>query len=395
MRIQRIPWRSMLALGLGTLLTACGGDADPSGAPPTGASLAPSTGASADPTNTNDPSAPAAGFAAGAVVVVIADSLRVREAAGTTAGTTAGLELGAVLKLEEGPVAADGFDWYRVTGLDGTAGWVAAGDEADAWLASVSGMSAARVLELEYGCDVVGPVRMPATTILEDGTVIANGPGGTALEVARLSAAGLATIQSDVVELPALQRSADYTPTPLPGAEPPGHGACQYRITIGPDPEPIVVSSIGWFGDEEEAEFYEPSPERRVLDAVANNLIEIRSVLDDSMWVDDRALPYVATSYALWLTPEAISAPNSAVPFEDLGFGRPWHEVGEPHGDGRCALVPPEVAFDVIRALRAGGQEAGLDRLGGGLATDAGEGIGLLMAPQTPLGRPACDDANF
>lgn len=389
MSLHRSLWRATLVIGPCAVLAACGADAIPSTPLPS------TTTSASDDVTPSSTAGASSDFAAGSVVQVVADELRIRPQPGTAGEATDSLERGAVVRIEEGPTDADGYAWYRVVGLDGEAGWVAAGDASDAWLGSTPTSSAGRLIELDYGCDVLGPVRMPTTTIFDDGTVIATVPGGGTLELARLTTGGLATIRADLIDLPALQRSAEYVPVPLPGAEPPGHGACHYRFTVGPDPDPIVVRSISWFGDEEEREFYEPSPERRILDAVAANLIAVRSVLDDALWVDNRGLPYVGTEYTLWLTTAGGARPQATVEYEDLGLASPWRELGDARGEGRCAVVSIATAFRVVAALRAGGYEAGLDGLSSGDARDAEEGIGLLMAPRTPLGRPACDDANF
>lgn len=400
---MRHPSLVITAIALGALFGACGAVPDglpsaagtPAEAPTPGPSVVASDGA--------DPGSPAPSEAPslitlpeGSIAVVVADELRVRASPGTDGEAIAGLLRGDPVRIIDGPEEMDAHRWYRVETLDGATGWAAAGDETDAWLTRSSTSSAGRLLEFEYGCDVTGPLRMPATTILEDGTVISTAPRGSTIEIAGLSADGIAAIHDDVLSLPALRVSADYTPVLRPDAgEAPGHGACLYRFTVGPDPDPIVVSSISWFGDEEEAAFYEPSPERRILDAIAQNLIAIRTVLHDSQWVDPRGLPYTAAEYTLWLLPQSPSAPDSPVPIQALGLGGAWDEIGEPHADGRCAVIPLDAAFEAVRQLRASGQGADLSAATFGVALDQGRAIGLILAPRTPLGRPSCEDRNL
>ena len=60
-------------------------------------------------------------------------SLRVRSAALTSGEVVGSLEGGAVVAIDEGPVCADGYNWYSVSN-DEISGWTAEGASGDYWL---------------------------------------------------------------------------------------------------------------------------------------------------------------------------------------------------------------------------------------------------------------------
>ncbi|HEV2528787.1 MAG TPA: SH3 domain-containing protein [Thermomicrobiales bacterium] len=63
------------------------------------------------------------GFAVGTVVAVNVPSVNIRSGAGTSFPVNSTAAQGTQLTIAEGPVAASGYNWYRVTG--GATGWVA------------------------------------------------------------------------------------------------------------------------------------------------------------------------------------------------------------------------------------------------------------------------------
>jgi hypothetical protein len=72
-----------------------------------------------------------------AVVTKAGDGLRVRTAPGVGADSKKLeplLPSGARMLVVDGPVAADGYDWYEVRVEDGLFGWVAAGKQDEAWI---------------------------------------------------------------------------------------------------------------------------------------------------------------------------------------------------------------------------------------------------------------------
>ena len=131
---------------------------------------------SAVPTSTPSPSpspTPNLGavpaFSAGGLVTTAIDGLRVRQRPGLDSNVVAGLlPLGAELQVVMGPIPSDELGWYLVTDADPAdpefgEGWIAAGFEPDAWLAS-TGESAGRTPYLASfaftGDAENGPVRI-------------------------------------------------------------------------------------------------------------------------------------------------------------------------------------------------------------------------------------------
>ena len=326
--------------------------------------------------------------------MVVSDELRMRAAPGTDADLVATLAHGSIVRLESEPVEADGYTWVEVADLTGHQGWAADGDGTDPWLAEVAELSnATPILTLQYGCDVVPPVNPPASTVLDDGWVLTTqrvAEGGWI--VRRLSPSGLDTIRADVLGSPYLQASGSFEPQRLPGAEPPGHGACLYTFTISTGGAPIVVESIGWFGDEEEAQFYAPSPERKALDGIARNLIAIDDILPTDAW-EGRALPYIAQEYVLAIGVGTEPAPEGTPTIDPatLGLGD-LDAFGSAHGVGRCGVLTRAQAFEVARVLNAGGvSSVRLDHFTyQSFLIDDGF-VGIQMFPRFPGGMPDCE----
>ena len=375
------------------ILAACGSGAGTPSASPSVAEIpspSPETSEGSD-----EPSASPSPPSTATILRVVADALQVRAEPGTDADAIGSLARDAVVRVESGPVDADGFTWYEVVDLSGQGGWIADGDGTDAWLASAAEDGDETVLlSFSYGCDVTGPVMYPATTITEGGRVILGYGQPSGMTVGQLSESGMAHIRENVLEHPYLQASGEYTAEPRPGAgDPPGHGACLYDFTLPTDAEPIIVEAVSWFGDQEEAEFWQPSPQRKALTDVANNLIMIGEVLGKDAWEEPPAQPYFAPEYVLWVGEGEGAAPDGigSIDASALGLGA-LDAYGEPAGSGRCAIVPIADAFEVLRVLN---QPAGEDM---GLATIAFPSFGtdqtwysLVMIGQTPDGQPGCD----
>lgn len=378
------------------LLTACGTSPQPTSSVAPGTSPAqggPSTG-------TAVPSAPAEGsIGPSSVLQVVADDLRLRAEPNTTAALVAAMPRGHVTRVESGPVEADGFRWWELVDADGVTGWAADGDGADPWLASAGGTAAEPLLRLSYGCDVTGPIRAPATTILADGTVILAEAGFDPGDLApptwltgRLSTAGIEHVRQNLLGSPYLQASAEYAAEPLPEAEPPGHGACLYEFTVGDDE--VVVAATGWFGDEEEAAFWQPSPERKTLTEFAESLISLDDVLADSLWATPPTLPYLPMRYSVVRTESPAAEPlPSGVP--RLGEDPIVSILADPHAEtqiGPCWDVELTTAFDLASTLTGTLPAWPFQGVGGAAYVVDGTHFGLTVVPQTPVGEPSCAD---
>lgn len=392
MRGGRRGLASVLSTSVLLVVSACGAPVVPSVTPsdaPTGSAAEPSGPGNSTASSPPASDAPAPGSFS--TVMVAADEVRLREVPGTDGEVVDGLAWGAVASVLEGPTEADGFTWYRLEADDGATGWAAAGDAEDDWLVPVVvPTGGGRLIELSSVCDVVGPVVAPDTTILHDGLVVSTTLNGSWV-AGVLSAEGMRSLEDEILANPYLQQEGDYVPVPKPGAEPPGHGACTYTFRVGPSDDPLTVTSVMYFGDPEETEFYQPAPERKVLTQIAQSLADIESVLPASAWAVE-PLPYVANDYLAWLLVEPGPMEGPFIEFGDLGIDGSASDFGEPvQGASRCGVLSRDAATRVHAGLRTTGVEAGLDRFGGGPMRDGDDRYTLLMVPRTPLGVPNCD----
>jgi len=376
-------------------LAACGGPS------PTGSSGTTSPQPSA--TESGKPPAPSGsettGHPVGTLTMVVADELRMRDAPGTGAELVAGLERGDVVEIVSGPVDADEFRWYEARDIAGNQGWLADGDGSDAWLSTLPGWGEGDpLLSFEYGCDVTGPFQGPSTLIFGDGRVLHNVGGAGEWRIRTLAADGLARVQSDLLGSPHLQASAEYRPVGRADAgEPPGHGLCLFTFTIANEGEPIEVTSVSWFGDAEEAEFYEPSPERKALDAIARNLMDINSVLGEASWEPAGWLPLIPNEYLLGIGPGQGPPPDEIVVVEPeaLGLGD-LETFGEPSGGGRCGVIAREQAFALARALNTAGAEPNVPLTASvSMAFQTDDGWAYVSLYPLVPGSPACEAVGF
>jgi hypothetical protein len=380
-------------------LSACFGEGASPAAPTSPSTVAPSaispsqspSGSTVATPEASDPTA-----AAGELVQVSADVLRVRAQPGVDSALVGALERGAVARVESGPVDADGFRWLEVVDIMGLTGWAADGDDTDAWLSAIPDVTTGSpILTLEAACDVVGPVNPPRTTIMDDGWVIATETSDAYQWVIRqLSAEGLAEVRHDVLGSPYLQASATHRPEPLPGAEPPGHGACEYVFTIPrADAGPIAVTTTNWFGDEEEGAFYQPAPERKALDGIARNLIAIAGLLSDEAWVGP-GRPYIGHEFLLSMGNAPDPAPEGAQSVDpaDLGLAAVEGFGGAGDVEG-CGTLTRGQAFELARVLNEA--DPGLDIQLHRLNTpyfDVPDGwVSGLFVPRHPTGEPTCE----
>lgn len=333
-----------------------------------------------------------------AVVQVVADELRLRAEPSTGASLVAAMPRGHLVRVESGPVEAEGYRWWELVEVGGTTGWAADGDGTDAWLAGPLAAEAPPLLRLDQVCDVTFPPLPPATTILTDGTVLLTvgdvgpgDPGPQPWRIGTLAPAGLEHIQANVLGSPYLRASAEYLAEPLPGAEPPGHGGCVHEFTVGGGE--IVVSAVGWFGGEEEEAFWQPSPERKTLTEIAENLVALDDVLDDALWSVPPTVPYLAGTYTLVVAADPIQAPLAndvpqleADPLRELLAESAETELG------RCTEVSTREAFELAMGLGAAAPPFLLQGMSSTSFVAEETLYALTAVPQTPVGEPSCAD---
>lgn len=217
----------------------------------------------------------------------------------------------------------------------------------------------APLLSFTQGCEVTPPVVVPTTTILGDGRVVwqlAQVGDPYQYRVRRLSEAGLGSVRARIAATSVLGVDGDYRPERRAGTgELPGHGFCLFTFEHRDRDVDATVTSVSWFGDEEEGAYYEPSPERRELDAFAQQLRDPESWLDAADWSDPSSSAYVAASFLVVTSPDAFDASGPDLADVSWPFDAPPSSYGEPAGvDGRLRCdVATRAAIEAYVAGRA------------------------------------------
>lgn len=237
------------------------------------------------------------------------------------------------------------------------------------------------LLRFEQGCDVTPPIIVPTFTVLEDGRAIwfrtTDEFGNGEHVIRQLSPDGVQTIRQRVDQTGLFGADAFYPLEVRPGAEPPGHGLCAYTFTWSDgEGEPVVVGSIGWLGAEEESAYYEPAPEREALHALAADLGDPESWLDESAWSSAEAVPYEPTDYVVLVTDSIPQLADPAAPDIDA---LTWPFAAGPDAFGelregttppqRCGIAAPEAVDTFADELAAAGLEQFVGALNGARIT--------------------------
>jgi hypothetical protein len=233
--------------------------------------------------------------------------------------------------------------------------------------------------------------------ILSDGQVVL---GGDPWTERALTAVGLDEIDQEILTAPLLQASGDYPAEVNPAVDPMnipiGILHPKWIFTVGGGPDPVVVTSDRWLGDETEAMYWAPSPERQELDRLANLLASVSEWVTTDGWVSADWVPYEATSYLLWVT--VWAEPMDGLP-SVVGaiwpFDGPITEFGEmvatvpDFSVDRCGYLEPAQATDVAGTLSDAGVDPGNPRPD--VLTDGGR-VSLYLSPRTEDGFPTCAD---
>lgn len=231
------------------------------------------------------------------------------------------------------------------------------------------------LLAFTQACDVTPPVLLPTTTILEDGRVIWQESGPTTYQwrVRQMSEGGLSTVRARIAATSLLDQDGDYRPELREGVtEGPPHGLCQFTFDHDDGQSDVSVTSVMWFGDEEEAAYYQPAPERRELNAFADQLRSPEAWLAPGDWADEESAPYVADSFLLLASPAFGEASGPSLDEIDWPFEAPPSTFGE------------EVGFSEPRPRCAVATRDAVERFVTGQAQPGGEPIDLA-APATNL----------
>ena len=262
------------------------------------------------------------------------------------------------------------------------------------------------VMSFTPRCDVVPPVVAPATTVLEDGRVIWRTDDGTYV-VRQLTTASLEDFRAEVESSGLFAASAFYEPVRRPGTpEPPGHGACLWSFIFSDgEGEPVEVSSIMWFGDEEESTYYQPSPERETLHSLAEQVMDPTTWYGDEGWVQAEAVPFEPEEYMVIATVTVPQLATQGAPdFDDVSwpFDAPPDEFGTVFGVAqpptRCDVADVAAIEILADELAAAGLEQFENRpiSGAGAALPwaaRSAAVDLSIWILLPDGRPGCASA--
>lgn len=222
------------------------------------------------------------------------------------------------------------------------------------------------VLRLEYYTKNSPGFRV--VTVLEDGRIITgsmdSGDANPFVE-RRLTAAGVQLIRDELDATGLTDTSANYPPVAKPGIEPPGRGGWGYALEVGLSGGGTAVIDWASVADDEDL-YYEPSPEREALDALAARLSTLDVWLPANAWADANARPYAPARYRIYIYSQEWGGSLDDLPVESATVSWPLDEAIDAFGDvmldpagepveGRCGVVSAEEATAVMEALEAAG----------------------------------------
>lgn len=331
-------------------------------------------------------------YAIGTVIQVRADSIRLRETPDRSADIVSAMSRDMTARVIDGPTESDGYTWFEVDGPYGT-GWVAEGDSEDRWIVAVPDFERSELaLRFRYMCDVTPPLVPPALTVTADRAVIlTSGPDEGGWQIGRLTPEAFSDLMT-IAQHPALQRSAEYRPELLAGVgDPPGHGLCVYVFTLGAPDARVHVTSVSWFGDQEESAYYVPSPERRELDELARRLMLGRDLFADTAW-EQQPAAYDGDHFLVWIWPEAAPPTQGAPALADLDPLGDITTFGEPIRSGRCGYLDRAEAEEMRAAFAGSPTPMAPSAISYLTVATEGGSANIVTSPITPDGYPTCGD---
>jgi hypothetical protein len=240
-------------------------------------------------------------------------------------------------------------------------------------------------------CDAMPPLVPPTLTITADRDVVMASPDDGRLVAGRLTPEAFSDIMG-VLDHPALEASAAYRPELRPGAgEAPGHGLCVFEFTLGPPMNRVRVTSVSWFGDEEESTYYLPSPERRALDELARRLMPDADLFTDASW-EMAPTDYEADAFLVWMRPEAAAPAEGAPSLADLGAFADPSNFREPIASGRCGYLDRADLEDIADDLAGSPSPLTLNAVSYLTVQTDSDWANIVTSPLTPDGFPTCSD---
>lgn len=396
--MQRTLVHRTLTIGLALATVACGSDGVET-TPSPSANIATSSPEPAEtPASMPGSAAPSAStsggypYPIGTVIQVLANSIRLRETPDTDAGIVGAMARDMTATVIGGPTESDGYTWFEVDGASGT-GWVATGDSEDRWIVAAPDFERAELaFRFRYMCDVTPALVPPALTVTADRDVIlTSGPDVGGWQIGRLTPEAFSDLMT-VAEHPALQRSAEYSPELRADAgEPPGHGLCVYQFTFGGPDDRVHVSSVSWFGEEEEAAYYVPSPERRALDELARRLMLVRDLFADAAW-EQLPTAYEADHFLVWILFEPDLPTPGAPSIDDLRVLGDPARFGEPISSGRCGYLDRAEVEQMATVFAGSPSPMTPSEVSYLTASAEGGSLTIIVSPIALDGFPTCGD---
>ena len=202
-------------------------------------------------------------------------------------------------------------------------------------------------------------------TVVDDGRIISTDDREAANPFVerRLTPAGIQLLRDELEGTGLTDASATYKPVPKPGVDPPGRGSVVHTLTVGvPAGGTAVINWVAIYDDD--ALYYEPSPERETLDALAVRLQTLDDWLPANAWADMTAAPYVPARHYMLIekvewggTLDELPVESSAVAWplsESIDdFGEPTESPALGRDSARCGVISADEATAVIAALEA------------------------------------------
>jgi hypothetical protein len=208
-----------------------------------------------------------------------------------------------------------------------------------------------------------GRVLTPGLTY---GDWVADANDGAWMLARRLAQGGIAQLLENVRATGLFSESASYGAVSLPNVEPPGRGNNGYRITIGSGADAVVVSWVSMYPDD--AEYYEPSAEREVLDALGARMIAFDTWLADAAWAERDPCTVQALRFRVFIDAQPYGGYLAELPpdmtdvpwplsGEILGWGTDvgYQAPDEPYHIERCGIVQRADASRLADELRDAG----------------------------------------
>ena len=244
----------------------------------------------------------------------------------------------------------------------------------------------------QYVCDVAPPLVPPALTVTADRDVITtSGPDEGGWQIGRLTPEAFSDLMT-IAQHPALQRSAEYRPELRADAgDPPGHGLCVFQFTLGAPDDRVHVTSVSWFGDEEESAYYVPDPERKALDELARRLMLGHDFFTDASW-ETRPTTYDAEQFLVWIWVEAGSPTAGAPSIDELDVLGDPAQFGEPVRSGRCGYVDRAEAEEMASVFADTPTPMASSAISYLTASSEAGWVTIVTSPVNPAGFPTCGD---